>query len=217
MYASLRSRPAEPAGSVGDSGVRSSRKARVAAPVVFLGLTSLLTDISSELVATVLPLYLTLQLGLSPLAFGFIDGLYQGVTAVVRIGGGFVADRTRRPKGVAVLGYTASALAKLALLPATTFGALAAVIAVDRAGKGVRTAPRDALIAASSSSAGLGRSFGVHPSDGHGRRDARTAAGVCHACGHPRRLRRGVRHKLLFRPDGAGRTRADGAKPPSGR
>lgn len=162
MYASLRNRPADPAGSVGDSSTRSSRKARVAAPVFFLGLTSLFTDISSELVATVLPLYLTLALGLSPLAFGFIDGIYQGVTALVRIGGGFVADHTRRPKAVAVAGYAASAIAKLALLPAATFATVASVIAVDRIGKGIRTAPRDALIAASSSSTGLGRSFGVH-------------------------------------------------------
>lgn len=160
MYASLRKPQLDAHGSAAES--RSVRSGRVAAPVVFLGLTSLLTDVSSELVATVLPLYLTLQLGLSPLAFGFIDGVYQGVTAVVRIGGGFVADRTRRPKAVAVAGYAASAVAKLALLPATAFAAVAAIIAFDRAGKGVRTAPRDALIAANSPSAALGRAFGVH-------------------------------------------------------
>lgn len=161
MYASLRNRPDQAPTPLADP-VAPTRRPRVSAAVIFLGLTSLLTDISSELVATILPLYLTLQLGLSPLAFGFIDGLYQGVTAFVRIGGGFVADRTRRPKMVAIAGYGISAVAKLALLPAASFAAIATVIAIDRSGKGIRTAPRDALIAASSSSASLGRSFGVH-------------------------------------------------------
>jgi MFS family permease len=93
-----------------------------------------------------------------------VDGLYQGVTVLVRLGGGVVADRTRRPKAVAVAGYATSAVMKLALLPATTLGAISSVIAVDRAGKGVRTAPRDALIAAASPGSQLGRSFGVHRS-----------------------------------------------------
>ena len=63
------------------------------------------TDISSEMVATILPLYLVFGLGLSPLQFGVVDGVYQGVTAFVRVGGGFVADRWRRYKEVAAFGY----------------------------------------------------------------------------------------------------------------
>jgi MFS family permease len=148
-----------------DPGTRSGeRRTRVAATVVLLGVTSMLTDISSEMVSTVLPLYLTVQLGFSPLAYGLVDGLYQGVTVLVRLGGGVVADRSGRPKAVALVGYATSAVAKLALLPATSVGAISAVIAVDRAGKGVRTAPRDALIAASSPGPELGRAFGVHRS-----------------------------------------------------
>ena len=136
--------------------------AKVSATVIALGLVSMLTDISSESVAAILPLYLTSVLGLSTIAFGFIDGLYQGVSAVVRIAGGYAADRTEQPKWVAFFGYGISALARVGLLVGTGFGVIAAVVAVDRLGKGVRTAPRDALITATSLPENLGRSFGVH-------------------------------------------------------
>src|SRR6187402_3559761 len=114
------------------------------------------------MVAAVLPLYLTAQLGLGLLAYGFVDGLYQGVSAVVRIAGGYAGDRGGRPKWIAVTGYGLSALSRIALLPAHGFAAITGVIVADRLGKGLRTAPRDALIAASSDPKTLGRAFGVH-------------------------------------------------------
>jgi MFS family permease len=135
---------------------------RVSTTVVLLGVVSLLTDVSSEMVASVLPLYLTATVGLSPVAYGFLDGMYQGVSAVVRIAGGYAGDRGGHPKWVAVLGYGASAISRLAMLPAAGFAAITAVVTADRLGKGLRTAPRDALIAESSDPALLGRSFGVH-------------------------------------------------------
>ena len=136
---------------------------RVSRTVVLLGLVSLFTDISSEMVATVLPLFLVYAVGLTPLQFGVIDGLYQGASALVRIGSGFVADRWRRHKEVAVVGYGLSAICKLALL--LVGGAMAAIMAVvllDRTGKGIRTAPRDALISLSTSRDQLATAFGVH-------------------------------------------------------
>lgn len=152
MYVSL-SRPATGGGT----------RHRVAGNVVALGAVSLVTDVSSEMVTAVLPLYLVLGLGLSPLQFGFLDGLYAGITALVRLAGGHSADRWRRHKLVAGIGYGLSAVAKLGLLAAggmVTF--LGVVLATDRAGKGIRTAPRDALISLSSEPAQLGRAFGVH-------------------------------------------------------
>lgn len=134
----------------------------VARVVVVLGLVSLLTDVSSESVAAVLPLYVTAALGLSAAAYGVVDGLYQGVSALVRIGAGWAADTTGRPKWVALLGYGTSVLARVALLFVTGLGAIAAVVSADRIGKGLRTAPRDAMIAAATPAAGLGRAFGVH-------------------------------------------------------
>ena len=131
--------------------------------VVALGFTSLLTDVSSEMVATVLPIYLVLYLGLTPLQFGLVDGLYHGMTALLRLAGGFASDRTRRDKEVAAVGYGTSALCRIGLLGAGgAWPVIAAIVAVDRAAKGLRAAPRDALISLSSGRAGLATSFGVH-------------------------------------------------------
>lgn len=130
--------------------------------VILLGVVSLLTDVSSEMVNSVLPQYLTYQVGLSLIAYGFIDGLYQGVSAVVRIGGGAVADRGNHPKWVAVVGYGISMVSRIAMLPAHAFAAITGVVIADRLGKGLRTAPRDALITDASPPESLGRSFGVH-------------------------------------------------------
>jgi len=85
---------------------------RVPRTVVLLGLTSLLTDISSEAVAAVLPLYLVYAAGFSPLALGLIDGLYRGAAAITALASGFWADRRKRHKEVATLGYGLSAITK---------------------------------------------------------------------------------------------------------
>ncbi|WP_406642355.1 MFS transporter [Amycolatopsis sp. WGS_07] len=149
-----------------DVAAGTERKAglrRVSANVVALGAVSLVTDISSEMVTAVLPLYLVLGLGLNPLQFGLLDGLYAGATAVVRVLGGHLADRWRRLKAVAGFGYGLSAVCKLGLVAAgSSVAAIGVVLAADRTGKGLRTAPRDALISLSSEPDTLGRSFGVH-------------------------------------------------------
>jgi MFS family permease len=148
-------------GAEGSTTVATASR-RVAPTVVLLGVVSLLTDVSSESVSAILPVYLTAVVGLTPLAYGFIDGLYQGVSALVRILGGWYSDRTDRPKWVAFAGYGMSAVSKLLLVPLHGFVALTAVITVDRLGKGLRTGPRDALIASASPPESLGRAFGVH-------------------------------------------------------
>ncbi|MFI6388332.1 MFS transporter [Nonomuraea sp. NPDC050540] len=135
----------------------------VPANVVALGAVSLVTDISSEMITAVLPLYLVGTLGLSLVQFGVLDGLYFGITAAVRLAGGHAADRWRRRKLVAGVGYALSAAAKVGLLAAgASVAALGAAIAADRTGKGLRTAPRDALITLSAPPEGLGSAFGVH-------------------------------------------------------
>lgn len=137
--------------------------ARVSANVWYLGATSLLTDVSSEMITSILPVYAVLHLGLTPLAFGAVDGVYQGVAALVAVGSGVVSDRSRRYKLVAACGYGLSALSKLGFLIAgAAWPPLVAVLVGDRIGKGIRTAPRDALISLSSDTGRLGTSFGVH-------------------------------------------------------
>src|SRR5688572_11524390 len=131
--------------------------------VFFLGLTSLLTDISSEMVTATLPLYLLLTLRLAPLQFGLIDGINQGASVLVRIASGLIADRWRRAKEVATAGYAFSAICRLGLLlVGRSWLGLSGVVLLDRIGKGIRTAPRDAMIADSVPSERLATAFGVH-------------------------------------------------------
>ncbi|MFF7046807.1 MFS transporter [Streptomyces griseorubiginosus] len=139
------------------------RRAVVPSTVLALGAVSLITDVSSEMVTAVLPLYVVAGLGLSPLGFGLLDGINNGVGALVRLAGGHLADRGgRRHKLVAGLGYGLSALCKPLLPLAHTLPVLSAVLAVDRTGKGLRTAPRDAMISLATEPAHRGRAFGVH-------------------------------------------------------
>ena len=136
---------------------------RVAPNVWFLGITSLLTDVSSEMVASILPLYLVVTLGMSPFMFGVIDGMYPGITALVRWFGGIAGDRMKRHKELAAAGYAVSAVSRIAwLVVGANPAGIAATVTADRMGKGVRTAPRDALISLSSAREDLGQSFGVH-------------------------------------------------------
>jgi len=159
MYISVRDRP-----TTDRTRTTADRAARppVGRVVIVLGVVSMLTDISSESVAAVLPLYLTAVVGLTPVAYGLIDGLYQGVSALVRLGGGWLADAADRPKWVAFLGYGVSAIARIFLLFATGAAGIAAVVTADRIGKGIRTAPRDSMISTSTPTEHLGRAFGVH-------------------------------------------------------
>jgi MFS family permease len=142
---------------------RADRTTRLAGTVLALGTVSLITDVSSEMVSAILPLYLIAGLGLSPAVYGLVDGLYTGATALLRLVGGYVADRARRRKTVAGIGYGLSALMKFGLLAAgTSVPWISAAIVADRAGKGLRTAPRDALITLATPDSQLGRAFGVH-------------------------------------------------------
>jgi MFS family permease len=131
--------------------------------VLTLGLTSMFTDISAEMITAILPLYLVFGLHLSPLVFGAVDGLYTGATSPVRLLGGLIADRTRRHKQVAAAGYGLSTLARAGMVVVGgVWTALAALVLLDRVGKGIRTAPRDAMISLATPRAQWGAAFGVH-------------------------------------------------------
>jgi MFS family permease len=143
--------------------LRRGTSVRISKTVIFLGLTSMLTDVSSEMVTAVLPLYLIYSLGLSPLQFGVIDGIQGGAAGLVRVLSGFAADRFGRYKEMAVLGYGLSAFCRIGLLVVgRSWALLGAIVFIDRTGKGIRTAPRDAMISLSSDPDQLGTAFGVH-------------------------------------------------------
>src|SRR5580704_10006669 len=123
----------------------SWRRAMVAPNVALLGMTSLTTDVSSEMVGSVVPLFLTARLGFSALQFGAADGLLGVATAVTALIGALLADRWRRYREIAGLGYGASAASRLGLLTATGWFPVLGWLSADKVGKGIRTGPRDAL------------------------------------------------------------------------
>ena len=143
-------------------GRGGSRNGRVGSTVLLLGLTSMFTDVSSEMVTAVLPIYLLFQQQASVVQFGIIDGLYQGASALFRLVAGFLSDRLDRQQEVAAAGYGLSMLTRLGMILTPGATAFMALVAVDRFGKGIRTAPRDALISRAAADESLGAAFGIH-------------------------------------------------------
>ena len=125
-------------------------------------LTSFLTDVSSEMLATVLPLFLAQVLGAKTAAIGLIEGVAETTASLLKMASGWLSDRMGRRKELAVLGYALSACAKPFLYVATSWGGVLGVRFADRAGKGLRTAPRDALVADSVDPRRRGLAFGLH-------------------------------------------------------
>ena len=130
--------------------------------VFFLGIVSLLTDVSSEMIFTLVPLFLSNVLGAGSTIIGLVGGLSESTDAILRIFSGWFSDRIGKRKSLAVLGYSLSTIAKPFMYLASQWGVVLAIRFSDRLGKGVRTAPRDALVADSVSASERGRGFGLH-------------------------------------------------------
>jgi len=130
--------------------------------VFFLGVVSFLTDISSEMVFTLVPLFITNVLGAGATIVGIVGGLSDSTEGVFKIFSGWFSDRVNRPKLLAVVGYGCSTIAKPFMLLASSWGVVTGVRLADRIGKGVRTSPRDVLVADSVASNERGRGFGLH-------------------------------------------------------
>ncbi len=135
---------------------------RIGRTLLLVSLTSLLTDVSTEMVYPVLPLFLVMQLGAAPWIVGLIEGIGESLASLVKLGSGYWSDRLSRRKPLAVGGYAGSTAGKVALYLAFAWPMVLVGRVVDRIGKGVRTAPRDALIAESVDRKFLGRAFGFH-------------------------------------------------------
>lgn len=144
--------------------VSAAVRVRIPPTVWVLGFVSLLMDISSEMVQTLLPYYLVSGLGASAVTVGFIEGLSVAIATTTKLFSGIIADWTRRRKMLAVLGYGLGAISKLAFPFATSLGWIVAAKAVDRVGKGIRGTPRDALIADVTPAEIRGAAFGLRKS-----------------------------------------------------
>jgi MFS family permease len=138
--------------------------ARIPPAIWALGFVSLLMDVSSEMIHSLLPVFLVTALGAGALTVGLIEGAAEATALVVRVFSGALSDYWRRRKPLAVLGYGLGALSKPLFALATTGGLVLAARLIDRIGKGIRGAPRDALVADLAPPAVRGAAFGLRQS-----------------------------------------------------
>ena len=147
-----------------DKNPRSKGKilAGIRQNVFVLGIVSFLQDVSSDSIYPILPIFLSVVLGVSKTFIGLIEGIAESTASILKVFSGWLSDRTKKRKAIVVGGYSLSTLGK-PLLALTTAGWHVLLIRfLDRLGKGIRTSPRDALIADSCSDDRRGTAFGLH-------------------------------------------------------
>ncbi|HEY8871014.1 MAG TPA: MFS transporter [Candidatus Limnocylindrales bacterium] len=130
--------------------------------VVALGLVSLLTDVSSEMLVYLIPLFLANVLAASPSIIGVIEGLAESTASFFKLASGAISDRIRRRRLLVGIGYSSSVVSKALLFVAGAWPVVLIARVGDRIGKGIRTSPRDALIADSTAPEARGVAFGLH-------------------------------------------------------
>jgi MFS family permease len=133
----------------------------LARPIVVLGWVSFLNDAASEMIYPLLPDFVTRTLGAGPAVLGLIEGVAESTAALAKVGSGWWSDRSRRRKPFAVAGYAVAAVARSLIGVASSWTQILAIRFADRFGKGVRTPPRDALLADLASPGARGRAFGL--------------------------------------------------------
>ena len=130
--------------------------------IIFLGLVSFFTDLSTEMIYPLIPLYLTTAFGATPALVGVIEGIAESVASLLKVFSGYITDRFQKKKATAFAGYAPGVLYKLALLFAGSWIGILGARVLDRIGKGIRTAPRDVLVSESADKGNMGKAFGIH-------------------------------------------------------
>jgi len=130
--------------------------------IIFLGLVSFFTDLSTEMVYPLIPLYLTTAFGATPALVGVIEGVAESAASLLKVFSGYITDRFQKKKVTAFAGYAPGVLYKLALLFAGSWVGILGARVLDRIGKGIRTAPRDVLVSESADKNNMGKAFGIH-------------------------------------------------------
>ncbi|MFN8570745.1 MAG: MFS transporter [Gemmatimonadaceae bacterium] len=143
------------------------RMVKLPRTVLALALVSLLTDVSSEMIYPLLPVFLRDVLGAGAFAVGAIEGAAESVASLLKLVSGWWSDRLSRRKPLVLAGYTLASAARPLLGLATSVWQVTALRLTDRTGKGIRTAPRDALIADAVPAEDRGRAFGFHRASDH--------------------------------------------------
>ena len=130
--------------------------------IIFLGLVSFFADISSEMVYPLIPLYLTSVFGAAPVLVGIIEGIAESIASLLKVFSGYISDKYNRKKPIAFVGYASGLFYKFALLFAGSWIGILGARIIDRFGKGIRTAPRDVMVAENADKSQMGKSFGIH-------------------------------------------------------
>lgn len=130
--------------------------------MILLGIVSLLNDTASEMIYPLLPVFLTVTLGATPLVVGLIEGAADGLASILKLWAGAFSDRVRRRKPLIVAGYALATASRALISVAGVWGTVLSARLIDRTGKGIRSAPRDAMIAEVTPPEDRGRAFGFH-------------------------------------------------------
>ena len=140
---------------------------RLPRPVWLLGWISLATDAASEAIYSLLPFFLTQVLGATAVSLGLVEGTAEAVSSLLKIASGRIADRVRRRRWLVVIGYGIASFVRPFIALTTTWTQVYAVRVIDRVGKGIRGAPRDAMLAGFATGKNRGRVFGFHRAMDH--------------------------------------------------
>lgn len=138
------------------------KKFNISRNVLFLGLVSGLNDLASEMIYPLVPIFLTSFLGTPVAIVGLIEGIAESTSSILKLASGWLSDKFQKRKPLVASGYFISSLSKILLGFAMSWHWVLAARFIDRSGKGIRTAARDALISASSEEKTRGKSFGFH-------------------------------------------------------
>ena len=130
--------------------------------IVFIGLISFFTDISTEMVYPLIPLYLVSAFGATPAMLGLIEGIAESLASLLKVFSGYLTDRSQKKKAIAFIGYSTGMIYKFALIFANSWPGILGARVIDRFGKGIRTAPRDVLVSESVDKDNMGKAFGLH-------------------------------------------------------
>ena len=130
--------------------------------IFFLGLISFFTDISTEMVYPLIPLYLVSSFGATPALVGIIEGIAESLASLLKVFSGYITDKSQKKKAIAFSGYVTGLFYKVALLLSASWTGILLARVIDRIGKGIRTAPRDVLVSESADKENMGKAFGLH-------------------------------------------------------
>ncbi|MFA9379784.1 MAG: MFS transporter [Acetanaerobacterium sp.] len=130
--------------------------------IILLGLVSFFSDISTEMVYPIIPLYLTSVFGATPVLVGIIEGIAESLASLLKVFSGYITDKAQKKKPLAFIGYAAGLAYKMALLVAGSWMGILGARVIDRIGKGIRTSPRDVMVSESADKDHMGKAFGIH-------------------------------------------------------